>query len=192
MRFRSVRNIMGGPTEGKSLPQTRLYDEEFEIWGKALGDGSADATPLSIKPVRTGSDALFCAIYNECFFDVPNSRLMDDAFIKQIEADEKRDAGFLMVGGEPVGIFALDTREEVAEIAALAIRRDFRMQGYGKRALCALEARLMREGYTRVQLLLTKRNAAACALYRACGYRFMRKLTPGNALTSAVMPESRT
>lgn len=154
-----------------------VFDTEFTLLEKDLSDARDGRTPLRTKRANAGDDALFCAIYNEAFFHVSNSVTMDDAEIRAIEADARRDAGFFMEGGEPVGVYALDYREEPPEIAAIGIRADFRGEGYGTRALHTLEMRLLQEGHVRAQLLVAEDNAPALALYAASGYRQLRRLS---------------
>ena len=152
-----------------------VFDADFVILEKTLFPARGDILPLRLKPVRAGNAALFCALYNEAFFRVPNAVTMDETEAMAIEADEKRDAGFFMEGGEPVGVYALDDRESAPEIAAVCIRPDFQGRGYGARALHTLETRLAAEGYARVQLLVAEQNAAANALYTTAGYRYLRR-----------------
>lgn len=157
--------------------RTFRYDTRFVILKKDLTGALADAQPLRTKPLRAGNAALFCAIYNESFFDVPNSQTMDDAEMQAIRSDAKRDAGFCMLGGDPVGVFILDYRGNVPEIAALAVRPEYRRRGYGRRALHILEAQLKSEGHEGVILLVAERNTAALALYRACNYRCEQEIS---------------
>lgn len=153
------------------------FDTSFDILQKTLDEKEPANILLRTKRVIAGNAALFCAIYNEVFFYVPNSQTMEDAEICAIIDDDKRDAGFFMRGGDPVGIFALDYREDVPEISAVGIRAEYRRQGYGRRALHTLELRLREEGYDFAQLLVAQSNSKAYALYRSEGYRFTRQLS---------------
>ena len=150
----------------------------FDILQKPLSEDEGAARPmLRVKRMRRDNAALYIALYNESFFDVPNARTLDAAETDTILAEEGREAGFFMLGGEPVGVFELDEREGVPEIAAVAIRPEYRKQGYGAQALHTLEARLAQEGYPAVQLLTAEKNETAYALYLANGYEKKRELS---------------
>lgn len=154
------------------------FDTAFDILQKPLSAADAAQRPLfRTKRLRQDNAPLYIALYNESFFDVPNARTVDAKETGSVLSDEGRDAGFFMLGGEPFGVFQLDYREDVPEIAALAIRPPYRKQGYGAQALHTLEARLAQEGYPAAQLLTAEKNEAAYALYRANGYEKKRELS---------------
>lgn len=152
-----------------------VWEADFALLEKELTAVRQEAPSFRTKRMRAGNAALFCALYNEAFYSVPNAATMDEAEAKAIEADEKRDAGFFMGGGEPMGVYVLDYRESTPEIAAVCIRPEWQGRGYGTRALHTLEMQLAMGGYTRVQLLVAEQNVAAYALYMTAGYRYSRR-----------------
>ncbi len=149
----------------------------FDTLRKRLASVPAQTRePLRCKPLRTAQIPLFLALYNESFFSVPNAMTMTGPDATDILADEKRDAGFLLLGGEPVGVFELDYRGDVPEIAAICIRPELRNCGYGTAALNLLETRLAGEGADTAELLAASANERAYRLYLMRGYAFFRRI----------------
>lgn len=154
------------------------FYSSFDVLTKVL----ADMPPcldgiLRWKPLRESTVKLWIELYNESFYDVPNSRTMTDQEAAAVIWDEKRFGGFFMVGGEPVGVFELNYEGAVPEIAAICIRPQFRGQGYGVRGLEALETRLASEGQITAELLVASANPRAKELYEAHGYAFARHIS---------------
>lgn len=154
------------------------FYSSFDVLSKNLADTlPASAGLLRCKPLRESNAELWIELYNESFYDVPNSRTMTDQEAAAVIEEEKRSGGFFMVGGEPVGVFELNYEETAPEIAAICIRPGFRGQGYGTKALEALEARLANEGHAVVELLVAGANRRAKELYEAHGYSFARHVS---------------
>ena len=154
------------------------YYSNFDTLRKRLATDPAQARgALRCKPLRSAQVPLFLALYNESFFNVPNSLTLTEQDAADILADEKRDAGFLLLGGEPVGVFELDYRGDVPEIAAICVRPALRGRGHGTAALNLLEARLACEGADTAELLVASVNERAYRLYLACGYSFFQRIS---------------
>ncbi len=154
------------------------FYSDFEILEKALV--STDVTGagmLKIKPLRQSNSALWLALYNESFYEVPNSMTMGEEDVDSILASGERDGGFFMLGGEPIGVFELRYDEAVPEIAAICIRPTHRGKGYGAMALHLLEARLLGEGHRIAQILVATANARAYGLYLKKGYQISKRLS---------------
>lgn len=125
---------------------------------------------LRLKPLRAAFSELFCELYNEIFCAVPHALVMDEEAVTSLLLDTEKRAGFLMRGGEPVGVFALDLSGETPVIMAVGLLPACRGLGLGREALKSIEIDLSLQGYSSVQLFCDKGNAAALALYRKCGY----------------------
>ncbi len=138
----------------------------------AAEDGSA----YRMKRVNEGNAALFSALYNESFRSVPNAMTMDELTIGEA-LDGRHEAGFLMNGGAPEGIYELDLSEAVPEIAAIGIRPDLQGAGNGARAMLTLERSLLKRGFSKARLLVATVNRSACALYTKRGFRRTKVLS---------------
>lgn len=154
---------------------TFSYDVSFNVYEKTLIADSGRT--LRLKSITESNAPLYQAIFNEAFFAVPNSETLLDLDIKELLLDGRRDAGFIMLGGEPMGVFELNYHEEVPEIAAIALLSSFRGAGHGENALRSLEKRLYEKGYGRVQLLVASTNADALKLYEKSGYQISRHVS---------------
>lgn len=149
----------------------------FDILEKALSPAPEGFRPYRLKRLGADNAALYAALHNESFFDVPNAAFLDAQETDRLLADGAREAGFFMDGGDPAGTYLLSYAEPVPEIAAIAVRKDLWGGGLGTRALGTLEQKLLLAGHARVTLTVCDGNARACALYRRSGYRFVRRLS---------------
>lgn len=149
----------------------------FDILEKALSPAPEGFRPYRLKRLSAGNAALYAALHNESFFDVPNAAFLDAEETGRLLADGAREAGFFLDGGDPVGTYLFSCAESVPEIAAIAIRKDLWGGGLGARALGTLEQKLLLAGHARVTLTVCDGNARACALYKKSGYRFVRRLS---------------
>lgn len=151
-----------------------LFYSDFYILEKIL---SVEEGPVyRLKRMNETNAPLFAALYNEAFIDVPNAVTIDDLEIQRI-LDGPYEAGFLMLGAEPQGVFELDFSGEAAEIAAVAIRPELQGAGGGHRAMRTLEQDLLKRGHTKIQLLVASANERAAGLYKARGYCRARRVS---------------
>lgn len=156
----------------------RFYSD-FHVLQKTLTPEAGPA--LRLKRMTADNAQLFAALYNEAFSDVPNAMTMDGAEQARIQT-EPFEAGFFMLGGEPLGVYILDFSEPIPEIAAICVCPAYRGSGNGHTAMRTLERRLLSLGYAEAQLLAASANEAACALYKACGYYTVRTISRWFAL----------
>ena len=132
---------------------------------------------MRIKPLRESTAELFCAIYNEAFFQVPHASSLTVGQTTELLHDPQREAGYFMVGGMPVGVYILkDCGKMKAEICAICILPDLRGQGYGKHALELLESELGKRGTREVELTSADINQPAHTLYLESGYRVSKHM----------------
>ena len=155
------------------------FETDFWILEKPLPHGNMDSgsLPLHIKRLADWNLALFLALYNASFFAVPNSRTYLEKDGEELLQDRNRQAGFLMEGGVPVGIFELRREAAAWEIASIAISKEHRGRGLGRAALQLLERRILTQGGTRCRVLCAQTNCSAMALYESSGYQRSRLLS---------------
>ena len=171
--FFTCRDAQAEPDENGFTVSRHVFafGTDFRILTKELTNVVPPRRPIRMKPLRESNAALYRDIFNEIFFDVPNSATVSESDTADMIENEKRTAGFLMEGGMPVGVFELDFSDAVPEIASVGIRPDLHGNGYGKAALTLLENDLIKRGYRTVKLLVAGTNLSALALYRTGGYR---------------------
>jgi len=118
---------------------------------------------------------------NECF-DSPRFPL--PVLVDFILAD---GAYVLIAFTEPPGyrntvmgaiMFVVQNKEEgkVGRIASLAVLKEFRKQGLGRRMMSEAEAVIHQAGARRVYLEVAVNNSAAISLYKSCGYVITERL----------------
>lgn len=161
---------------------TFQFYSDFDILEKSLT--AEDGPQYRLKRLNETNAPLYTALFNEAFKDVPNAVTIDDPEIQRI-LGEPFEAGFLMLGAEPQGVFELDFSGEMAEIAAIAIRPGLQGAGRGHMAMRTLEQDLFRRGHAKIQLLVASANVRAAGLYKARGYCHARRLSRWYSLSPA-------
>lgn len=79
--------------------------------------------------------------------------------------------------GEVVGYVMGERRSRSAEIVSLAVDREYRGRGLGKKLLLRLLKRLRAEGTVTVFLMVRTDNLVAANLYRDCGFQTLRRVS---------------
>ncbi len=126
---------------------------------------------LTLEPLTRKNGGAWLAIYNESFFDVPNSATYDRNDLKQVLEDGGA-CGFAMLDGVPVGIYELSfAKEGCPEIEGIGLLKDARGKGLGRELLLAVMDRCADMGYQKVWLQVSTANENAYGLYRSAGFR---------------------
>ena len=125
--------------------------------------------PLRLEPLVREKGGTWLALYNEGFFNVPNSATYDGNDLERV-LGEACSAGFVLLDEVPVGVYELGFAEEQPEIEGVALRRDFRGRGLGRELLLELMGMLARQGHTECWLRVATSNRNAYALYRSLGF----------------------
>ena len=153
--------------------RTFSFETNFWIMEKELDPKQClpAAGSFRVKKLAPWNLELYIALYQECFFTLPNSRTLNREDGEVLLSDPSREAGFFMDGGAPAGIFELDYSDPVPEIKSVALLESYRGKGLGKPAMAFLEGKIADRGFTSCQVLVAEKNQSAMALYTACGYR---------------------
>lgn len=124
---------------------------------------------LILEPLSREKVGQWLALYNECFFDVPNSATCGRTDLERAQAEGSR-CGLAMLDGVPVGVYQLGFQEAAPQIEGLGLCKDFRGRGLGRELLRAIMAMLAAEGFDRVWLTVSTANAQAYGLYQGDGF----------------------
>lgn len=124
---------------------------------------------LTLEPLTRAKGGAWLAIYNETFFDVPNSTTYDKNDLKLLLGAEYR-CGFALLGGVPVGIYELGFKKENPEIGSVGLTKDARGKGLGRELLLATMDLCGSLGYQKAWLQVSTANENAFALYRTVGF----------------------
>lgn len=89
-------------------------------------------------------------------------------FFKIINIDNNQKLGVIWVGKTDIG------GEQVSFLYDIIVDEPFRRQGYGRRAMLALERKAAESGRSAVWLHVFKENEAAKKLYDQLGYEIMK------------------
>lgn len=124
---------------------------------------------LTFQPLTRENGGAFLAIYNESFFDVPNSSTYDKNDLKQM-LGEKYRCGFALLNGVPVGIYELGFKKENPEIGSIGLTKAARGKGLGRELLLSAMDICAQLGYQKAWLQVSTANENAFSLYRAVGF----------------------
>lgn len=112
----------------------------------------------------------YLELYNRNFSEVPNAAFYSLDDIQRMLHDPSYEGGLISIGGKIAGVYELSYREEVPEIASIALDPDFRGKGFGKQALRVLLYKLEQKGFDKAHLLVSSKNQAAIAAYESLGF----------------------
>ena len=171
LRERGAREILvsGEGLTAEAAERLGLRKKHEMLWmQRELRKIPAAEKGYSLKKMKKGEEDAFLTLYNECFFAVPNSATYTAEDGARLGGKDYR-AGFLMRGGEILGLYELKL-EAVPEICSVGVAEAKRGRGAGK-ALVLLCLRALREkGYRECRLLVSDANECALGLYRKLGF----------------------
>ena len=131
---------------------------------------------LTLEPLSREKVGQWLTLYNECFFDVPNSATFGRNDLERAQAEGSR-CGLALLDGVPVGVYLLGFQEADPEIEGIGLCKDFRGKGLGRELLLSLMALLAEEGYKRTWLSVSTSNIQAYPLYQSAGFVQTRLLS---------------
>ncbi|NCB63491.1 MAG: GNAT family N-acetyltransferase [Clostridia bacterium] len=124
---------------------------------------------LTLEPLTREKKDLFLDIYNQSFFDVPNSATYDAETFEEIMTPEYH-CGFALLDGSPVGIYELGFKKENPEIGSIGLTVEARGKGLGRELLLTVMDNLADLGYKACWLQVSTLNRQAYPLYRSVGF----------------------
>lgn len=124
---------------------------------------------LTLAPLQREKGGAWLALYNESFFDVPNSETYGRNALEEFLGDHWR-CGFVLLDGVPVGVYQLNFEGAAPQIAAIGLTRDVRGRGLGREMLLCVMDVCAALGYESAQLQVSTANESAYGLYRATGF----------------------
>lgn len=137
----------------------------------------AQARQLILEPIRREKSGAWLAIYNESFFDVPNSATYGQSDLAQV-LEEGCVCGFATLSGVPIGVYELSFQEpDCPEVEGIGLLKDARGKGLGRELLYAVMDLLAGRGCGRTHLQVSTANKGAYALYRAAGFQVSRLIS---------------
>lgn len=162
-----VTGLQDALVKAGPLPLEEAYEM---VWmERSLAALDRPGGRLTLQPMEQQEGGKFLALYNECFFDVPNSATYTKNDLTRME-QERCEAGFALLDGVPVGIYECRPDADMTELHSLGLVKRHRGQGLGRELTLGLMEMLRAKGETRCKLLTSTANEPACGLYRALGF----------------------
>ncbi len=111
-----------------------------------------------------------CALYNEIFYNVPNSASVTEDEIRQWLANSSWHMFFIMSQGQRAGFLMLVEKGKTVDIDSLGIRKGFRGRGLAKKVLRRVEMTASKKGIQTLALGVSSINRDAVYLYEQLGF----------------------
>ena len=157
----------GAPLHEGKLGRCRLtHVHDMLLLRRGLGEMRPRPVGLAVlEPLLPAEGEAWLKIYNEGFFDVPNSATYGPEELETC-LDEDHDCGFFLFEGKAVGVYELALAGHEPEIEGIALRPGFRGHGLGRELLLSAMDRLAELGFQSCFLQVASSNTPALRLYR--------------------------
>lgn len=157
-----------------------------DMLGMERGLGADRPRPLgrlTLEPLTRERGTEWLRIYNESFFDVPNSATYGEKALEQVLTDQY-SCGFAMLDGARVGIYECGFKKKFPEIGSVGLDAAFRGRGLGRELLLTVMDHLAGLGHDACWLQVSTANGPAYALYQSVGFTLDRVLSRWFEVTS--------
>lgn len=115
--------------------------------------------------------SLFCRIYNEVFYAVPNSATLTEQEAREYLVNSRWHLFLIKIQSKPVGFVILVEREKELEIDSLGVLKEYRGRGLAKEILERTELTAAQLGKESLILTVSSINTAAVSLYISTGFQ---------------------
>ena len=157
--------------------QLKFEGSMLEMQRELVQNYSKEQGMLALTPLGRENAQTFLALYNDTFFEVPNSATYQQEELTRLLDTTKTLCFLVNCQGEDVGIAELDLQPEIPEIASVGIVPGKRGNGLGASLMHSLMAVLAQRGYTKVFLRVHEANSTALALYQRLGFEVVKIIT---------------
>lgn len=125
----------------------------------------------SLLPLRRDGRKAWLSLYQEAFFDVPGSATYSEEMIEEEQGEGVKFFWFRYREARMgFAVIKEDKEGSSMELDMLGIRKDSWGEGLGGLLMEALEARAVRRGLSRMELMVADTNERAVNLYRRMGF----------------------
>ena len=142
--------------------------EKYVSYRGSMGEEST----VSLIPLGEERVEEYCAIYNEGFRMVPNSRTSTPEDIRAMLKDRDRSGFVIGVGEMSVGIVEVCWEENRIMLDALAILPEYRRKGYGTQIMRRLLDQFLKWDVSEITLIVASANHEAYRLYESMGFEW--------------------
>ncbi len=114
----------------------------------------------------------YVRLYNESFFNVPNSRTYCVEDVMEFLNDNTRNGFIIRCGNDDVGIIEIKWEEKNVYIDALAFLPNDRKKGYGTQLMRRLLDQIQKWDISGIFLIVASANHEAYRLYESMGFEW--------------------
>lgn len=115
--------------------------------------------------------SLFCRIYNEIFYMVPNSATLTEQEAREYLVSSRWQLFLIKIREKAVGFVILVEKDEELEIDSLGVLKEYRGRGLAREILRRAEMTAAQMGMKSLFLTVSSINTAAVSLYTDTGFQ---------------------
>lgn len=140
--------------------------------GSEAGSMIEHGGKLLLTPMEDRHIPLCCRLFNEAFFEVPNSATMTEEELKE-RLERKEEQLYLIQWGDTVAGFVLLIMKESREleIDSIGITSEFRKRGLARLTFQEIESLAVKLGMEKLGLMVADSNLPAYILYQKIGFQ---------------------
>ena len=115
--------------------------------------------------------SLFCTIYNQVFYAVPNSATLTEREARQYMVNSRWQLFFTKIRNKAVGFVILVEKDRELEVDSLGVLEEYRGRGLAREILERAEMTAAQMGKEFLTLTVSSINTAAVSLYTSAGFQ---------------------
>ena len=142
--------------------------EKYASYRNSMGEDFK----INLVPMGTELAEDYVRLYNESFFNVPNSRTYCVEDVMEFLNDNTRNGFIIRCGNDDVGIIEIKWEEKNVYIDALAFLPNDRKKGYGTQLMRRLLDQIQKWDIFGIFLIVASANHEAYRLYESMGFEW--------------------
>lgn len=148
------------------------YHHDMLLMKKKVPAGNSDLEkiPIGWRKVEDSEVSLFCRLYNQVFYSLPNSATMTPEEVRKWMADSRQYLFFIQEEEQILGFLIVIDQEKELEIDSLGILEEYRRKGLAKRVMQRVEIMAETLGKEILSLGVSSINIPAFSLYKDIGF----------------------
>lgn len=115
--------------------------------------------------------SLFCRIYNQIFYVVPNSATLTEQEAREYLVSSRWHLFLVKIRGVAAGFVILEEREDKLELDSFGVLKEYRGRGLAREILERAERTAVRMGKNFLSLTVSSVNAVAISLFQNTGFQ---------------------
>lgn len=149
----------------------RIFPESQREENGETGQMSCEVFQAEWEKVSIWQASLFCRIYNQIFYAVPNSATLTEQEAREYLVSSRWQLFLMKIRDKAVGFVILVEKDDELEIDSLGVLKEYRGRGLAKEILERAEMTAARMGKEFLTLMVSSINLAAVSLFTGMGFK---------------------